>query len=880
MRFDEAEYREDFLKKHRGARGAPGDVMARYAITLPATDAEVATQVKAVRTYWNKIYNSPTSYGQVAKLCRAEDERLKAEHGARMETRAWWQARQSETQQTAVGSIAVMADDLRRRFGTLGVVTATMLGQFAAKLGLTPAQANQAAQRAELAVIDDVTLPATEPVGNFSALVKAMAECAVASVPDLVHPGAGTFRLVERYECLADPRKRLDAVAVEAQRAAAERRGISATEDARRKALTILSQALRTGVDLRDLALYQMVTIAQGSVGVSIDLAASELREAGLEARDAAIVAVLVAEQGGGQGGAANKVPELLASGRLREARAAAMSLPADGGSRADALALVDAAQQQLDQLIAAAKAALREPDEERAAALLKDAARISAEDAATELAAVPLPPPADLRAGLEGGAVRLFWRPAPGHDPGTVYAVRRTLQPRPLTAPSEGEPVHRDRGDTCADPRAPVARPIQYTVFALGDGRPPSRPAAVSITALPPVSGLKAEVGTATVALHWSAHPDAEVRVTSTAPGGTPAPVRVTGSSCQLSGLTEGQPQHFEVTAVYRGPDGAELRSAPEHITATPRAQARPISTLRARTDGTGGAIRVRVTWVPVDSSDVKIVRAARELAIPVGTTVSAEEMAAVGPEVTGTLIAGGRETGFETELPPGVHRLVPFSVGGTGIVVGKVATVAVTDPVRHLTVTAFADYATVSWEWPANAQVAEVHWRLDGDEDVRHVDRGQYRSGGGVKVPLGTGPCHVEVRAVITVAGKSFTSPPVSAEIAHVVEAPIRYLVSNAGPSVGPLGGRRKRVVFTADQLPSGVRVVMVARQGPVMPTSPSEGVPILDTLLPPRSGIHEEFKATVPGSIKKPFWVRCFVVAGQARLIDPPITSLKET
>ena len=83
-----------------------------------------------------------------------------------------------------------------------------------------------------------------------------------------------------------------------------------------------------------------------------------------------------------------------------------------------------------------------------------------------------------------------------------------------------------------------------------------------------------------------------------------------------------------------------------------------------------------------------------------------------------------------------------------------------------------------------------------------------------------------------------------------------------------------------FTADQPCSGVRVVMVARQGPVMPMSASDGFPILDTLLSPRPGVHDEFKATVPGSIRKPFWVRCFVVGGQARLIDPPIASLKET
>jgi hypothetical protein len=130
-----------------------------------------------------------------------------------------------------------------------------------------------------------------------------------------------------------------------------------------------------------------------------------------------------------------------------------------------------------------------------------------------------------------------------------------------------------------------------------------------------------------------------------------------------------------------------------------------------------------------------------------------------------------------------------------------------------------------------------------------------------------------------VITVAGKSFTSPPVSAEITQVVETPIRYDVSNIGPSVGQLGGRRKKVVFAAGQPCPGVRVVMVARQGRVMPASVSDGDPILDTVLP-QSVLPQEFRVTVPGSVRKPFWVRCFVVAGKARLVDPPITNLKET
>lgn len=873
MRFDENEYRDEFLKKHRGTRSAPGDLMARYAITLPATDGDIAAQLKAVRAYWNKIYTGKSNIAQVAKLCRTEDERLRAEHGAQMETRTWWQARQSDQQKAADASIGVMADELQRRYGKLGVVPSGILAQFAGKLGLTPAQATQAAERSGVTVIANVALPTAEPIRQFSALAKAMAECAAPSVPELLHPDAGRYRIVERYECLADSRKRLDAVAVQTRIAVADKQRKSATVDALRAALAILSKAVRDGVNLDDVALFHAVTIARESAAMSADIAAAALVEAGVEPRDAAIIAVLVAEQGAASGTGPQRVPDLLAAGRLREARAAAASLPPESGERAEATQRVEAAQRRLDELLAAVKAALAVPDEARAETLLKEAALISAEDAATELAAVPFPPPVALRAVGDGAVVTLFWRPAPGHDPDTVYVVRRSAQPRPLTAPAEGDPVHAGRGDTCADPRAPVAQPVQYAVFAASDDRPSSRPAIVTVTLVPPVTQLRAEVGPATVALSWSALPDARVEVTRTAPGAAPVPVQVSGSRCQAGGLTEGQQQHFEVTAVYTGPDGAELRSVPQHISATPRAEARPISTLRARPVGTEDAIRVRVTWIPVDNSDIKIVRCDREPEVSFGTVVTAEQMAAVGDEVTGTLMSAGRETGFETTLPAGVHRLVPFAIGGTGIVIGKPVTVAVTDPVRHLAVTAFADYATVSWEWPASAQVAEVSWRLDGTEDFMHIDRGQYRSAGGARVPLGRGPCEIEVRAVITVGKASFTSPPVTTTIGQVDQTPIRYDVAKLGPA---LRGWVKKVTFTADQECSGIRVRMVASPGRVMPTSPSDGETVLDTTLLLRPGVPQEQKVTVP---RKTTWVRCFVIAGQARLIDPPITRLKE-
>lgn len=96
MQFNVDKYREDVLNERRGARGALGDLLTRYAITLPATDAEIAERVSAVRAYWRSISGGEAGFAQaqIARAFLAADERLQAEYGAQMGTAAWWQARQ------------------------------------------------------------------------------------------------------------------------------------------------------------------------------------------------------------------------------------------------------------------------------------------------------------------------------------------------------------------------------------------------------------------------------------------------------------------------------------------------------------------------------------------------------------------------------------------------------------------------------------------------------------------------------------------------------------------------------------------------------------------------------------------------------------------
>ncbi len=880
MPFDETRYVRDFIKKLRGARSLPDDLLARYAITLPASDQEIAAQVKAVRGYWTKASAGSTFAAQAARMCRAEDERLRTEHGPRMEQRAWWEARRAEHQSAEQASVASLAEELRQTYGPLGVVTSGVINGFAERLGIGRADAVQAVSQAGLTLVEGVTLPDTAPFGSFEALLKSMSECAASSVPELIHPGAGPFRLLDRYVCTSDPGRRLDVVAVDAQTAEADKQAVSTSGNARRAALKLLRRAARDGVDLRDIALYHMVTIAAEYVPPSMTMAVTQLRKAGLDRRDASVIAVLLGDRSSASSAAGlGKVRSLLESGRLNEARQSALSLPAGSPGREEAVSEVDAARARLDVLLAQVREALGVQDESQAAALLRQAAAISLEDAEAELAAVPLAPPAALRAVCDGDAVKLFWQAAPGHDEATTYLVART-HGRPPAAPGDGAVVFQGPASACTDAHAPVARAVQYGAFALAPERPGSRPAVVEVMLLPPVAHLEADVGPSDVTVHWSVHPDAQdVRVTRSAQGMPAAGVPVTGNSCRLTRLAEGQAQHFEVTAIYRGLGGEELASAAAQINATPRSEARPIPRLRARPVEASGVIKVRVTWTPVDNSEVRIMRSDAPPGWPVGTWVSPEDMTRFGPEVTGRRVSGGRETGIEAELPPGVHHLVPFSIGGTGIVTGRPAAVGITDPVQHLVVTPFDSYATASWQWPPGCQLAEVSWELDGDADCIVIGQSEYRAQGGARVPLGRGPCAIEVRAMIMADGVRFTSPPVPAVVDSVADVAVSYTVS-APPSVGPFGGRSKRVAFTCAEHCQGVQVRMIALPGRVMPARAEGGVVLLDASLNLEPGVPVEHHVTVPRQVKRPYWVRCFIVGGRARLIDPPISSLKET
>lgn len=890
MAFDKDAYRDHYLKPKSRLKLAAlqDDLFERYAIALPMSDAEIVATVKAVRSFWGS-QQAGTPAAKYAKLCLAADEDLKQQkvlsgphRGKDMASAAWWQQKQDELDSEAATRVTKLAALLKDSNGTFGVVTRSYLDTCAERLTLNRAQAAKAAADARLELVDDVDIPDGPPIGQYAQLESELGVGQVRTLPELVHPGTAVFRIVERFEAVDDPTARFDLAAVKAQAQEASRQGNSATWNARRSALNLLRSAMESGADIRQVALYHLARSATASGVPGPAGIKSELIGRGVEDRDANVLAVVLADRLGVAGASGvGRVEQLLQDGRLREAIVLGEGLATDGSDKVKELqARIEKAKVKLEKLLADAHRLLTVPDEVGAASKARDVAAISGEDADELMALVPLAPPRDVTVDADGGMVRLHWQPNVGHDADTAYRVVRSIDGPPRSE-ANGSPIAWEAGTSVTDGDPPVATTLHYGVFAVAPGRPSSRPASAAFVSLPPVFDARVENGPDWVSAHWSAHRHVHHVEAARVDGGAASQVPVQVGSANLTGLTEGVSVHLELTAVYEQRDGTRLRSAPVLVAGTPRAEAKPLENLRADPVVGPNGIQVRFTWTPVDRSEVRLKRSGSSSRWNVGEMISAEDLAAWGDDVTGPTDAASGKVSLTATLPAGVSYVVPFSVGGTGIKVGRTRSVGVTDPVVGLEATAFQGFARLAWTWPETSSLAEIAWERDdpGDDAVglETISRPDYDKTG-ARVPLGPAPCRVSVRALMVLDGDRFSSPPATMTVDHVAKRPVSYRITSS-PRIGVLGGRSKRVTFSSDQDAGPLHIAIVASPGIVMPSSPEQGVIILDETVTLEAGTSQQFTASVPRSVGRTYWVRCFLLSGDAHLQDPPINTLKE-
>ena len=223
---------------------------------------------------------------------------------------------------------------------------------------------------------------------------------------------------------------------------------------------------------------------------------------------------------------------------------------------------------------------------------------------------------------------------------------------------------------------------------------------------------------------------------------------------------------------------------------------------------------------------------------------------------------------------LPAGWSWLTAFTRTDDGWLRGQDTSLDLTPPVRRADAQRRGHEIVVGWVWPPGVQVAEVTW----SGGTLHVTHQQYLREGGVRLPA-TGRAE-EIRIAARTLLSDGLGPP---------SATVTVAVSGSRPAAhytvvreGSRWRRNERCVVTVQSdVAIGTYVVALhAAPGAVLPTDVSQGDELVSAevrLGPMRAPAVLE--APLPG-LPRPFWLRLFVLDGDLRLVDPPVSHLKVT
>jgi hypothetical protein len=203
-----------------------------------------------------------------------------------------------------------------------------------------------------------------------------------------------------------------------------------------------------------------------------------------------------------------------------------------------------------------------------------------------------------------------------------------------------------------------------------------------------------------------------------------------------------------------------------------------------------------------------------------------------------------------------------------------GQDAVVDLTEPVRLLRARRFGDDLLVTWQWPDDVAAADVSWAGGG----RRISRQQYRDDGGCRLPGAGAVLAVEVAAVLHGGGGDESRAPAVAVEVDQRRRQLHYEVRRRGHRF--IGGVRCTVTVTSGDPVTDATLVLVGASGHAMPRSPGAGVEMLRHPVSVTPGVPVELpEVDVPATLRKPYWLRCFLVEpATAVLVDPPVSQLK--
>lgn len=312
-----------------------------------------------------------------------------------------------------------------------------------------------------------------------------------------------------------------------------------------------------------------------------------------------------------------------------RIARIAADVTGPSGESAADQLSELAARKASVQAEIAAAR---KLPDEQKEAALgriLTVAADCG--EAIDMLAAIPLPPPAQLSAEVSANTVALRWAAVPA--PGQVsYKVIRLT-----TAPNGTKAESRVLGTTSStefeDAGVPGGALVWHEVSAAVGRRTSAAVKTRTVLMARDVTSLAARADAAGITLTWQlpiSWGNVIVEREADPAAGLSLPLRrarADGQSWRDPGPTAGVDFVYHVYAEYRDADDVLVRTPGATVRAKVAPRPKPVSELWANTSGG----RTSIAWIRPPSGEVRIYAADSPLAAP-DTEVDLAELARRG--------------------------------------------------------------------------------------------------------------------------------------------------------------------------------------------------------------------------------------------------------
>lgn len=480
-------------------------------------------------------------------------------------------------------------------------------------------------------------------------------------------------------------------------------------------------------------------------------------------------------------------------------------------------------------------------------------------QEAAEALRRCPPDPPLDLRAEVEQDAVILRWSPPPPDGQGPVsFRVVRKERGIPHS-PDDGSLIIETRATQCRDLNARPGEIVGYAVFSHRDGIDSVLPSGVGpVLILADVLDVRVDARSGEVDLAWRLPAGAsEVRVVRkigsppTGPDdGTPIETLPEGT-CDRN-LKDDTVYHYAIHAVYRTPEGTPRLSGGVHLAAMPHPPVAAVEALRLEPlpEGEG----VRVSWVPPERGQVRILRTDRPPALHEGqrlTTSTAETLEGH------RLPIAGPDHAIDLKPPPsGLCYYVPLtSWAGTCTVGQPMAYAHLPDPsdLRAVRIGG-SGRVHLRWRWSPSSNQTLIACKPgspplgpDDPESLRvFVTELEYSRSGYASLDLPSGDLahyHITVYSVSDVDGQHLVSPGLEPTARTIVPGPAPEITLSYSIRRPRLASRSWTLSVQTDPPGAPIPPLVLVGHPRTVPLSADDGV-ILAEFPSSRGGDHFRF------------------------------------